>query len=132
MDEKMIELLLYSLDNELTKAEQEQLDTALANSAALRAERDALLEMRNALANFSVDEDATFTDDLMQRIQIEKRNVPIQSNIRKLFPRVAAACILLVLLSVVAIYMTEGNLSIEAIVGVQDLSPEDAYSYLDY
>ena len=85
-----------------------------------------------ALASFSVQEDPSFTDDLMQRIEQEKTTVPVIATIHKLFPRVAAACVLLVLLSVVAIYFTEGNLSMEAIVGVQDLAPEDAYSYLEY
>lgn len=131
MNEKIIQLLLHSLDHELTEAEQLELGAALEASAELRAEQKALLEMRAALTNFSVEADPAFVDDLMQQLPSEK-TVYISGSIRKLFPKVAAACVLVLLLSVLSIYFTEGNLSVEAIVGIQDLSPEDAYSYLDY
>ena len=131
MNEKMLDLLIYSLDNDLTEAEQATLDAALEASASLRAEKEQLLQMRAALENFSLEKDTQFTADLMQQLDKQKSN-NLGARIRRIYPRVAAACAIIVLLSILGIYLVEGNFSMEAIVGIQDLTPEDAYSYLDY
>ena len=125
MDEKILDLLIYSLDNELTDTQQKMLDEALQNSEALRQEQARLLHMRKELAAFSAAPDATFSSNVLQVLE-----QPQSFNIVQLFPKVAAASVLLFIGSLLAIYFSEGNLSMEAIVGVQDLTPEDAYSYL--
>lgn len=131
MNEKMLDLLIYSLDNNLTEAEQAKLDAALAASASLRAEKEQLLQMRTALGNFSLEKDSAFTADLMQHLDQQQR-IKLGARIRRIYPRVVAACIIIALLSMLGIYLAEGSFSMEAIVGIQDLTPEDAYSYLDY
>lgn len=125
MDEKILNLLIYSLDNKLTEAQQEMLEEALQSSEMLQKEKARLLHMRNELASFSVEPDDTFSSEVL--LQLEN---PKSLNIVHLFPKVAAASVLLFMGSLLAIYFSEGNLSMEAIVGIQDLTPEDAYSYL--
>jgi anti-sigma factor RsiW len=131
MDEKILSLLIYSLDNELSAEEQQQLDQALASSAELQAEQERLLAIRQALASHTIPADNTFADAVMQQLE-EERETGVEARILQLFPKVAAACVVLVLIAMLGIYFSEGSLSTEAIVGVQDLAPEDAYSYLEY
>ena len=131
MNEKNLDLLIYSLDHPLNAAEQATLDAALAGSEALRAEQERLLRMREALSDLSVSEDPAFSADLLQKLESGKRQ-KIGAAIHRIYPKVAAAAVLLFLITAISIYLTEGNLSVEAIVGTQDLLPEDAYSYLGY
>ena len=130
MDEKILSLLIYSLDNELSADEQRQLDQALTASAELCAEQERLLAIRQALASHTIPADNTFANAVMQ--QLEEKETGVEARILQLFPKVAAACVVLVLIATLGIYFSEGSLSTEAIVGVQDLAPEDAYSYLEY
>lgn len=131
MDEKILSLLIFSLDNELSAEEQHQLDQALAEDTELRTEQDRLLMIREALSAHTVSADVAFADEVMQSLETANET-GIEARILQLFPQVAAACIVLVLIAMLGIYFSEGNLSTEAIVGVQDLAPEDAYSYLEY
>ncbi len=135
MNEKALNLLIYSLDNQLTPLEQEELDQYLASSEALREEKEALLEMRAGLASLRREANENFADQLIRKIQSGKVEKPVQNfqlAVVKLFPKVAAACVIAMVLTVLGTFYVEGNLSLEAFIGVQDLSPEDAYSLLDY
>ena len=127
----MLNLLIRSLDDQLSDAEETQLEAALENSSDLRAEKQQLLELRVQMARLKVEADEAFTEEVMQALQKQKSN-SFESVILNLFPKVAAACLVLLLASVLIIYFTEGNLSAEAIIGIQNLTPEDAYSYLEY
>lgn len=130
MEKKALNLLLYALDNELTSAEQAHLDEALAASEQLQQEREELLRMRTQLANMRplVERDEQFADRVMEKVYHNKTRSGFWSDLISLSPKVAAACVLFVVSSLLAIYFWEGNLSSEAIIGVQHLTPEDAFT----
>ena len=141
MKDKALKLLIRSLDNELSLEERGQLDQYLESSKALRKEKALLEEMRAGLTELKVPADDRFADQIIRTLSVQKErsvqkesdgNVNLQAMIMNLFPKVAAACIFAVVVTVLATFFMEGSLSLEAFIGVHDLLPEDAYSLLDY
>lgn len=135
MNNKALALLIHSLDNELSSKQQEQLEVYLADSEALRHEKELLLEMRSGLADLKVDSEKGFADQIVRQLNTSERKAPtpdLQLIIMNLFPKVAAACVIVLVVAVLATFLMEGSLSMEAFIGLQDLSPEDAYTLLDY
>lgn len=125
MEKTMKDLLLYSLDNELTPAQQVHLEKALAESETLRQEKEQLIQMRALVADLRVRRDRSFPERIMNRLhQKEKRG--FFSDIVSLSPKVAAACILFTIATTVGVYLHEGSLSTDVIIGIEDLTPEDA------
>lgn len=119
------DLLLYSLDNELTLTQQENLEKALAESTELQQEKEQLLQMRALVGGLRVRRDLDFPERVMNRLkQKEKRG--FFSDLVALSPKVAAACIVFMLATTIGIYMREGNLSPDVIIGIEELTPEDA------
>lgn len=119
------ELLLLSLDGELTHEQQAQLNAALSADAALRAEQAQLLQMRTLVAGLRVRRDKEFPGRVLERLGKEKKR-SFLSDLVSLSPRVAAACILFMLATLFSIYLREGQLTPDVIIGVEHLTPEDA------
>lgn len=126
--EEQYELLLKSLDQALSVKEQDQLDQALAQSAALQTAKVKLIQMRDLLAQKTISETPDgFSQNILRGIQPTK---VIQLN--SWMPQIAAACLIILSTALISIYTMEGTLSTEALLGVQDLSPEEAYTLLTY
>ncbi len=125
MSKSAQDLLLRSLDYSLTAAERAQLEEALAASKDLQQTRDEYLKMRELLKELRVGRDYTFADRVMHKLEIEKE-AGFWSDIASLSPRVAAISIAFIIISLIGIYRWEGNLSPEAIIGTEQLMPEDA------
>jgi anti-sigma factor RsiW len=69
MNEHILELLYRSLDGPLGETEQRQLEAALAASRELRAERERIIAMRDALSSSAPDSFGPFfTERVMRRI----------------------------------------------------------------
>ena len=141
MNNKALKLLIHSLDSELSLQERHQLDQYLESSKALCEEKVLLEEMRAGLAKLKVPADDRFADQIIRTLSVQKvlsvqkekdGNANLQVMIMNLFPKVAAACIFAVVVTILATFFMEGSLSLEAFIGVHDLLPEDAYSLLDY
>lgn len=130
MKEDIVDLMYRSFDEQLNAEEQHRLQRALAISPELQLEFEEIKAMRAVLGDLSVTASETFTDDLMNAIQ-ELEQPGLIVSLRSLFPKVAAACMLLFLCTTVSIYIAEGSLSTDTILGISDLNPEDAYSLLD-
>lgn len=132
MKKEWINLLHRSFEEELSKAETIQLETALKESEALRLEQAELRATRNLFAAFSVEKDDNFVAAVMEAVEekelVAKRQ--IEHHLSKIFPVAIAACVLILMSFVTHIYISEGNFESDSIVGVSDLSPDDAYSYL--
>lgn len=122
------ELLLRSFDEELSPEERAGLDAALADSEALRLEKQQLEKLRNLLGGLQAEVDRTFAGKVMSKVSIS----PVEATLLSLLPRAAAACLIILLLTLIGIYLAEGSLSTDAIIGVSNLAPEDAYTYLEY
>lgn len=120
-----LNLLLHSFDNELTPEQATQLEAALANSPELREEKVRLLEMRALFSAAKMEADHTFVNRVMLRIE-EVKSTSFSKVIVNLFPKVAAACVVFILATLIGIYVTEGTLSADAIMGIEDISVEEA------
>jgi len=129
-----LELLLYSFEGELSQEEQQQLKKALSASPELRAERDKLLKIRKLIGGLKIPEDPSFSDKVLQRLNnsSSKTETAFSATVVSLFPRVAAACIVILLLALSIVYLSQGNYSTDALIGVDTFSLEDAYSLIDY
>ena len=128
--EKMLELLLRSLDETLSPEETEQLTEALQQSEKLRQEKAAILDLRQQLADWQPAPDAAFSARVMQQIG-KQAEEDLSAVIVRLFPRVAAACVVVLFLALGGIYYTEGNLMMENIIGVNEMLTEDAIMLVD-
>lgn len=126
--ENINELLLLSFDQELSPEERAGLDAALADSEALRREKQQLEKLRDLLGGLRAEADRTFAGKVMSKLGAS----PVEATLLSLLPRAAAACLIILLLTLIGIYLSEGSLSTDAIIGVSNLAPEDAYTYLEY
>lgn len=128
------ELLAYSLDNILNDEEQRRLEEALASSDALQELRDELFAMRDLLKGQQVETCPGFVQDVMRQlppVETTIRQIGFQTQLLRLFPRVAAACVLLVGTAYLGISTNDPLWLSDTVVGLQDISPEDAYTYWD-
>lgn len=119
IEPRHIDLLYRAQDNPLSPAEEQELELALERSPELRAERDKLKSLRAALGRMKPRPRADFTAQVM--VQLEARAVPL-----RWLRRVAAACLLLLLGALLTLYLSEGSLSTDTLIGVEELQPEDA------
>lgn len=126
--EDIQELLLRSFDQELPAGETARLKAALAGSEELRREKRQLEKLRAALRSLQAGANEGFADGVMARLKAS----PVEATLLALLPRVAAGCLIFILLALIGIYLAEGSLSADAIIGVSNLAPEDAYTYLEY
>ncbi len=126
--ETIQELLLRSFEQELSAEEQGRLDAALAGSEELRREQQQLKKVRHLLGSLQAAPNSGFVDSVMEELNTS----PVEATLLSILPRAVAACLIVLLLTLIGIYIAEGSLSADAIIGVNNLAPEDAYSYLEY
>jgi anti-sigma factor RsiW len=123
------DLLLRSITEPLSPAEQEQLDAALKSAPELREEQEQLLYTRDLVQNAIPPADAGFSSRVMQRLDKGRKEVAL---IVQLFPRVAAACVLVIMALSLFLYFEAGSLSADVLVGLEDLSVEEAVALTEY
>lgn len=128
-DKSYIKDLLYrSVDVTLSPKEVQNLAEGLARFPELEAERDQLLRLRKALAGMEVSATpGSFSESVLAK-QRRPRIIRLQS----WAPQIAAACVIFVLAFVLSIYFGEGSLDMTSVLGVEELSPEEAYTLLNY
>lgn len=125
MQQTSKELLLFSFDHELNAEEQTRLDAALVESEVLQQEKEQLTQMRSLVSNLRVRRDNNFSARVAARIKKEKKR-GFWSDIVAISPKVAAACTALMIAALLGVYIREGSFSKEFIIGVENLTPEDA------
>jgi hypothetical protein len=106
MNKKILKLLYRSFDSQLTRQEQQQLDEALANSRALREERERIISLRNDISSLTVNSfKPFFAERVMQQINrlhnTEQSLYPFFESLWYLFRRVviAGAVVVIILIS---------------------------------
>ena len=123
--DKLQQLLYTSLDKSLNGKEKQQLEEALRSSEALRAEKESLLEIRKKMASFEPKFNAGFTDRVMEKIEQEEHLVQKQDiRFYKIFKRVILSGVAAIILLLLSIYFTDGNLSYDSLTGISGYSPE--------
>ncbi len=121
MEEVMqdIKTLLYeSFDRRLSADEQKLLDDALKNSEELRNEKAEVEKLRNMLGSFTPEFTADFTDRVINKIESET------SGFINIFRYLVMTGIAAIILLLVTIYFTDGNISYETLSGLSGYSPE--------
>ena len=128
IDAKLQQLMIHALDNDITPEEAQLLEQALKEYPELHAEREELLRMRSLFAELKEVPKLNIESKVLEAIKTNHFVYQLSSAL----PRVAAACLLLIISCLIGIYFSEGSLDMEAILGVSELSPEDAVTYLTY
>lgn len=123
------DLLLRSVTEELSLEEQAELDLALSDSEELRKEQKRLLRTRDLLQRAIPPKDLEFSKRVMQKLDKSRTEVAL---VVQLFPRVAAACIAVVLALGLFLYFDAGSLSTDVLVGLEGLSLEEAVALTEY
>ncbi|MCB0629507.1 MAG: hypothetical protein R2824_11980 [Saprospiraceae bacterium] len=129
MEQEIKNLLLRSLTEELSSEEAALLETALSESRELRAEQQALLQTRAAVRSTIPPADPAFVDRVMLRLEKKRKEIAL---VVQLFPRVAAACVIVLIALGIFLYFEAGSLSTDALVGLQDLSIDEAVALTEY
>ena len=131
MDKEALKILLVrSLDEALTDREKALLEEALREHEWLREEQKLLLAIRAQLATFQAPLNTNFTQDVLFQLESAKEQIESKTTIVYLFPKVAAACVIIMLAFFINLYLSQGYIDWDSLVGIQDVSPEEAYSYL--
>lgn len=125
----MKNLLLRSITEPLSEEEQKQLDAALAQSPALQKEQEQLKYTRNLVQDAAPPADPGFSKKVLQRLDKGRKEVAL---VVRLFPRVAAACVLVIFALSLFLYFEAGSLSTDVLVGLEDLSIEEAVALTEY
>ncbi len=133
--ESTYNLLLKSFDESLTKAEQLQLEKALNDSEELRSEKEKFLKMRAMLSNQqeAYHFNSSFEGQVMAKIRAEKMpskkashaDIDFITALALSFQRLAVPSFALICVMLVYVYLTADTLSLQAIMGISDMSPED-------
>lgn len=126
----LLDLLIYSLDHPLDAAQQQQLDLALQNSEELRREKAQLLQMRALVSSIEMAASNDFVEGVMSKVTSQQSQSA--AKIIYLFPRVAAACIAFFVLVFSTLYLMENTYTVgDNILGIEELTPEDALTLLE-
>ncbi len=129
----MYELLLRSLDEELSPTEQHKLQIGLQENEALRTAQQQLLAARALLAGQEFDFKSGFEERVMtsvRKLEAEKgKTYSFDSSLLLAFKRVAVSGIAAILILLAMTYYQHQSLSINAITGLNKLDPEDLTFY---
>lgn len=129
MDKDYLRSLLYrALDAPLLPEEAQVLAHALELYPDLQAEQEELRRLRQDLHNWSVSETpAHFSESVLKRAHAVR-----VLRLQDWAPQIAAACLAGVIAFLLSIYFGEGSLDTTAILGLEELSPEEAFTLLNY
>ncbi len=131
MNEKIKELLAYSLDNPVNTVQQAMLEEALVQSPDLLLEKEQLLQMRTLIGHLHLPSDERLVNAVMDSLERKQERKNSLTLIVHLFPRVAAACVGFILLACATIYLGEADWIPEIVVGTSDLTIEEAYTLMN-
>jgi len=122
------EILLKSFDEQLTIEEQQFLNEALEHNASLRTEQADLIRMRSFFQNYEAPQNENFETAVLDKLpDFSAKRI----SLARWFPRVAAASIIALAISMGQIYMDSGSITGDAILGLEDITSDEAYSYIE-
>ena len=123
MNEELYDLLIQSLDQNLTPAENQRLEQALADSEELRTERDRLIAMRASLEEYPYQFKPFFVGRVMH--QLEQLESPFASSWILAFRQIALPGLALLIALLFFTWMKDGSLSWEIFTGVSAFEQEE-------
>lgn len=126
------QLLLESNFRMLTPEEQSQLDSALEASPSLRREAAEIQVIKSMLRDLKAPADETFHRRLLQQLSDRKSvRTDWMAQVVRFFPRAAAAGLVVLAIAMVSIYLSEGSLDMNSLIGVDGLPPAEAEYVID-
>ena len=124
------DLLLKSLDSELSAEENQRLEEALQRSEDLRSEREILLNLRSSLKSAVVRSFREgFEERVMARVRV-KHHEEFTAGLFRIFRPVAIAAILLILITASFNMWNSDQISLDGVLAITDISPTDAFNPL--
>ncbi len=129
MNERLLELLYRSFDDELTKEEQRELVEALSFWPELREEKKRITEMRQMIASEAVRSFKPFFSNRVMRRLKEKTTTgeDFFESLLWAFRRIALAGALALLLLIANNVLTERSASLNSLLRMPQLSLEDVW-----
>jgi anti-sigma factor RsiW len=124
------DLLLKSLDSELSAKENQKLEDALKRSEDLRREREIFLNMRSSLKSAAV---RSFREGFEERVMAKiraKHDEDFTAGLFRIFRPVAIAAILLIIITASFNMWNSDQISVDGILSITDISPTDAFNPL--
>ncbi len=138
-NQELYQLLLRSFDEDLSPQEQQQLQKALKESAELRQKKRELEEVEALLRNADMTTTIPFfTGKVMTKIEDLHSTQALSLmdefalSLSRIFPKVALSSLSLLLVLTAGLYLSEGNLSSNTLLGTSDISSELLVSDDDY
>jgi hypothetical protein len=132
MDEKNKSLLYRSFEQELSPEEKENLEQALSRTEELRREKETIIQLRRTIREGKVDSFRPFfADRVLNRIQAYSKGRNDESffdSLFMIFRPVAIAAVILIIMVTVYNITTSGQLSLESVLAVPEVTLDDAYS----
>lgn len=117
--EDVKQLLLRSYDMPLNEKEKRQLKNGLAQSEALRKEKENLDNVRTKIAAFEADFSAGFTERLILRIAGESGFAFLA-----VFRAVALSGVAAIILVLLTVYFMDGSLNLDCLLGINGYAPD--------
>ncbi|MFQ5752288.1 MAG: hypothetical protein ACE5HI_09850 [bacterium] len=129
MNERILDLLYRSFDEELSKAEQSELKKALAASPELQKEKVRIAELRQAIAiNAERSFRPFFAARVMQRLKTDApKEEDFFASLVWAFQRIALVGAIAILLLIANNILINNNRSLDSILAIPQLSVADVW-----
>ena len=135
-NQKMLNLLVRSMDRELTQQEWELLENALSESDQLRKEKERLVKMRDLIGSGDYQFKHGFANRVLNRLDRPRNGFGIEfsfvKDLNRVFARVAISGIAAIIILLISIYLTTGSVSLDSLSGTESYSEDNVISYLLY
>jgi len=136
INQEMYDLLIRSMNDQLTAGEDMQLQQALKESSELRDEKIKLNNIGKLLSSRNHSFSAGFHSRVMLAVSDEKKGKVISLDFTRsfttMFNRIAVAGVAVIVLLVVSLYISHGSLNVNTFTGVDPVSQDNLVSVLLY
>ena len=136
ISQEMYDLLISSMNDQLTTEEDKQLQQALKGSSELREEKIKLIKVGELLSSRNYSFSDGFRNRVMQAVNEEKKgkviSIDFTRSFTSMFNRIAVAGVAVIALLVISLYISHGSLNVNTFTGVEPVSQDNLISVLLY
>ena len=136
INQEMYDLLIRSMNDQLTAEENKKLQQALKGSSELREEKIKLNKVGKLLSSRNYSFSDGFRNRVMQAVSDEKKgkviSIDFTRNFTSMFNRIAVAGVAAILLLVISLYISHGSLNVNTLTGIDPISEDNLISVLLY
>ena len=136
INQGMYNLLVRSMNDQLTAEEEKQLQQALKGSSELRDEKIKFNNVRKLISSRNHSFSDGFHSRVMQAVSNEKKGKVISMDFTRsftsMFNRIAVAGVAVIALLIISLYISHGSLNVNTFTGVEPVSQDNLVSVLLY